>query len=90
MDDNNNAILIDFGLSRVLNEEGFATFEGTGTARFAAIELLNSEDAKITPASDVWSLSMLIYEVQKYKSIQLRILTFICYFPQGAVGEEAV
>jgi serine/threonine protein kinase len=74
-----DACLIDFGLSRILDARGFTTKTATSTYRYAAPELYWVEEAveqmpveergelgfpRFTRESDVWAFSMLVIEVR--------------------------
>ena len=69
IDDDGNARLSDFGLSRILESTvtGLTTKTINGTIRWMAYELMDADDAQqggiFTTASDVWSLGMTILEV---------------------------
>jgi serine/threonine protein kinase len=79
IDDDGNACLTDFGLSRILGTTGFTTKTGSGTQRFMApeliplgehLELIPLEEhgalpiPRVTTASDVWAFSLLVIEVR--------------------------
>lgn len=70
IDDDGQACLTDFGLSRILQTSGFTTNTPAGTSRFMAPELISSEDGdeesipKVTKASDVYAYAMTVLEVQ--------------------------
>lgn len=67
INDNGEACLTDFGLSRILQTSGFTTKTSSGTWRFMALELIEGEDEetlpKVTKASDVWAFAMTVLEV---------------------------
>lgn len=70
LDDNFNAVLTDFGLSRVLEAAGFTTTstQAPGTFRYMARELMNppSHSTKAplpTMQSDIWSAGMTGLEI---------------------------
>ncbi|KAG1818346.1 kinase-like domain-containing protein [Suillus variegatus] len=69
IDDAGNAVLADFGHSRILGISGFTTNRRTvaGTFRYMAPELMVPENEEITPtpttASDVWAAGMTGLEI---------------------------
>ncbi|KAG2109255.1 kinase-like domain-containing protein [Suillus discolor] len=69
IDDAGNAVLADFGHSRILGISGFTTNRSTvaGTSRYMAPELMVPENDEITPtptkASDVWAAGMTGLEI---------------------------
>ena len=67
IDDNGNARLSDFGLSRVLESTGLTTKSMDGTHRWMAYELMCSDDPEqdgtLTTASDIWSLGCTVIEL---------------------------
>ncbi|TFK17079.1 kinase-like protein [Coprinopsis marcescibilis] len=71
VNDDGQACLIDFGLSRVLDTRGYTSTSFGGTLRWMAHELLappdvDSDDFKpppLTKNSDVWSFGMTILEI---------------------------
>lgn len=69
IDDAGNAVLADFGHSRILGISGFTTNRTTvaGTFRYMAPELMVPENNEITPtptiASDVWAAGMTGLEI---------------------------
>lgn len=68
INDEGEACLSDFGLSRILLASGFTTKSYSGTWRFMAIELLElgeNEEVmpKVTKASDTWAFGMTVVEV---------------------------
>ena len=69
--DDGQALLTDFGLSRICGTEGFTTENPMGTCRWMAVELLsaisNDEPIRTTTASDVWAFGMTILEVSRYQ-----------------------
>jgi serine/threonine protein kinase len=70
IDNAGNAVLADFGHSRILGASGFTTSTITiaGTFRYMAPELMVPENPDITPtptiASDVWAAGMTGLEVR--------------------------
>lgn len=69
MNDEQEACITDFGLSRILEVSGFTTDSVGGTGRWKAYELLAYEVLgmsvpRITPASDVWAFGMTALEVR--------------------------
>ena len=66
IDDRCNAVLTDFGISRMLDTRGFTTKSIAGSCRWMSKELLCDEDQVPSFASDVWSLGMTILEVWGY------------------------
>lgn len=69
INDNLEASLTDFGLSRILQKSGFTTKTGAGSFRFMAPEqmkicLIDEEPLpRVTAATDVWAFSMTVIEV---------------------------
>lgn len=66
IDDEGNACLCDFGLSRILQSTGFTTKSIAGTCRWMAIELTIPDDdvvVELTEATDVWAFGMTALEV---------------------------
>ncbi|EJD06807.1 kinase-like protein [Fomitiporia mediterranea MF3/22] len=65
--DNHQALLADFGLSRICETKGFTTQTINGSCRWMATELVraSAEDRPVrtTTASDIWSFGMTILEV---------------------------
>lgn len=68
IDDDGNARLSDFGLSRVLESTGLTTKSIAGSSRWMAFELMYADnpeqDGFFTYATDVWALGMTILEVR--------------------------
>ena len=67
MNDQHEASITDFGLSRILEVSGFTTKSISGTYRWMAHELLAPEGdniPKVTAASDVWAFAMTVLEVR--------------------------
>lgn len=65
------AILSDYGLSRILERSGFTTTTQSATWRYMAPELLSVRDdaehsPRVTMATDVWSFAMTVIEVSYY------------------------
>ncbi|KAG2347498.1 kinase-like protein [Suillus weaverae] len=73
IDDAGNAVLADFGHSRILEAPGFTTSTMTiaGTFRYMAPELMVPENPDITPtptiASDIWAAGMTGLEILSSK-----------------------
>ncbi|KAG1854146.1 kinase-like domain-containing protein [Suillus subalutaceus] len=73
IDDAGNAVLADFGHSRILGASGFTTSTITiaGTFRYMAPELMVPENPDITPtptiASDIWAAGMTGLEILSSK-----------------------
>ena len=69
MNDERQACIADFGLSRILGESGFTTKSVAGTCRWMAHELVELSDGEeesvpqVTAASDIWAFGMTILEV---------------------------
>lgn len=63
IDDKSNAILTDFGISRMIGTSGYTTKSLAGSVRWMARELLTTEDEIPSRESDVWSFGMTILEV---------------------------
>lgn len=63
INDDGEASLADFGLSRILQASGFTTKTASGTWRFMPPELLVGQIQQVTPAADVWSFAMTVIEV---------------------------
>jgi len=70
INDDGEASIIDFGLSRILDTSGFTTKLASGTLRFMAPELIEvcvgEEDQSIpqvTEATDVWAFAMTVIEI---------------------------
>jgi len=70
VNDEYEACITDFGLSRVLGESGFTTKSICGTCRWMACELItpsNEEEEEtipqITTATDVWAFGMTVLEI---------------------------
>ena len=59
--DSGDAVLCDFGLSRILGAEGFTTENAVCSARWTARERF--EDQLWTCKSDIWSFGMTVLEV---------------------------
>ena len=71
IDDQLNARLCDFGISRILAEEGTTgcttTSEHTGTERYLSYELVLSDDTSDpTTASDIYALGCIGLEASIY------------------------
>ena len=69
MNDEHDACIADFGLSRILEVSGFTTQSVNGTYRWMACELLVYEllgrgVPRITAASDTWAFGMTVLEVR--------------------------
>jgi serine/threonine protein kinase len=64
---NHEAVLTDFGLSKVIedvNRAGSSTSNrGAGALRWKAPELLGIHLIPVTPASDVWAFGCTAYQV---------------------------
>lgn len=77
INDEGQACLTDFGLSRILQTTGFTTKTPTGTPRFMAPELhVNGEGdeealPRTTKASDVWAYAMTVLEVRLLSASRL-------------------
>lgn len=66
IDDDENALLCDFGLARVLEEvpSGLTTTSiGTCSLRYAAPELISDDVSPHTLPSDMWALGCLLLVV---------------------------
>lgn len=66
IDDDGNALLCDFGLSRLHYDvtRSLTAIRSGGKLRFLSPELTSSDDAfRTTETSDVYSLAMLVYEL---------------------------
>jgi len=66
INDNLEASLSDFGLSRILEVSGFTTTTASGTIRWLAYELLVAEERpipRVTKATDVWAFAMTVIEI---------------------------
>ena len=69
MNDEHQACIADFGLSRILGESGFTTKSVAGTCRWMAYELVELSDEEeesvpqVTMASDIWAFGMTVLEV---------------------------
>jgi len=69
INDQGEANITDFGLSRILEVSGFTTKTAAGTYRYMAPELYSvceEEDAdapRVTVATDVWAFSMTVVEI---------------------------
>ncbi|KII88351.1 hypothetical protein PLICRDRAFT_621516 [Plicaturopsis crispa FD-325 SS-3] len=70
INDNFEACLSDFGLSRILDVSGFTTNAMAGTFRWMAQELLRTNGAddedrtpRVTTASDIWAFAMTVLEI---------------------------
>jgi serine/threonine protein kinase len=83
IDNAGNAVLADFGQSRILGVSGFTTMTVAGTHRYMAPELLIPENPDASPmstkASDVWAAGMTGLEVR----LQI-IVAQALYFDFGA------
>jgi serine/threonine protein kinase len=71
VDDEHNACVADFGLSRMLGESGFTTNTVSGTYRWMACELIAYElrgeiVPRVTAASDVWAFGLTVLEVESF------------------------
>ena len=71
MNDERQACITDFGLSRVLGELGFTTKSVAGTCRWMAYELITPSNEgeeetipQVTAATDVWAFGMTVLEVR--------------------------
>ena len=77
IDDDSNAHLADFGLSRVSEPTGLTTKSIAGSCRWMAYELMHSDnleqDVPFTLATDVWALGMTILEVRNSKWLLLGV-----------------
>jgi serine/threonine protein kinase len=77
VNDNDEACISDFGLSRILEVTGFTTKSVGGTCRWMAQELIapDEDDEESTPRvtmeSDVWAFSMTVIEVKLPLTISL-------------------
>ena len=82
IDDDGNARLADFGLSRVLEKTGLTTKSIAGSCRWMPYELMYSDDPEqdgtFTTASDVWSLGMTILEVCDKQSPPGNLTHYYC------------
>jgi len=66
VNDEREARIADFGLSRILGESGFTTKSVGGTYRWMAPELLahrGESVPQVTMASDVWAFGMTVLEI---------------------------
>jgi len=63
IDDEGHARLIDFGLSRLIDSEPGLMTSTTSSVRWCAPELLSSDDAQVTKASDVYAFASTALEV---------------------------
>jgi serine/threonine protein kinase len=65
INDQGEAVLCDFGLSRIIGTSGFTTRTVSGTFRFQAPELLMSESEiiRVTAEADVYAFAMTVLEV---------------------------
>ena len=75
MNDEHDACITDFGLSRILEVSGFTTQSVNGTYRWMACELLAYEllgrgVPRITAASDTWAFGMTVLEVRSSQPFQ--------------------
>jgi serine/threonine protein kinase len=69
VDNSQRAVICDFGLTRILLQEGSSgmttTTEHVGTVRYLARELLSSHETELpTTASDVYAVGCIGLEVQ--------------------------
>jgi serine/threonine protein kinase len=67
VNDDLEATLTDFGISRILQISGFTMTTTAGTWRFMAPELLEAEDepiTQVTASTDVWAFSMIVLEMR--------------------------
>ena len=85
VNDNHEASLIDFGLSRILQQSGFTTKTMAGSWRWMAPELFNEIEGqpnpRVTAASDTYSFSMTVIEVSpSLASISSALLTILQIF----------
>lgn len=93
-----NALLCDFGLSKMISD--MATMSGTptelfgaGTIRWMAPELFSDEhgDGSKTSASDIYAFAMLIVEVWMRVSVIIVLLANFCLnFPVDVFGNDAL
>lgn len=65
----NEPILVDFDIARIINRETISLtkdgrYDRLGTARYSAPEQINDPE-RITPAVDVFSLGMVLYELMR-------------------------
>jgi serine/threonine protein kinase len=74
VDDENNARITDFGLSRIVNPAALATGSSKGSLPWMAPELFDPDKPNnpVTTESDVWALGMTILEVSSDMSSHLR------------------
>jgi len=70
VNDQGEASVVDFGLSRILETPGFTTKTESGTWRWMAYELLSSCGGEgeefnppVTKETDVWAFAMTVVEV---------------------------
>jgi len=69
VNDEHEACIADFGLSRILGESGFTTKSVAGTCRWMAYELVELSDEEdesipqVTMASDIWAFGMTVLEM---------------------------
>ena len=71
MNDEHEACIADFGLSRILETEGFTTKSVGGTCRWMAYELIAPSEEEeeesvpqVTVATDIWAFGMTALEVR--------------------------
>lgn len=62
IDDDEQALLCDFGLAKTATADTSNGVQGEGSTRWQSVELMLNGGGK-TFASDVWAFGMLIYEV---------------------------
>jgi serine/threonine protein kinase len=71
VNDDGEASIADFGLSRILETSGFTTKSVAGTSRWMAYELIAPEEEdedcppQLTTATDVWAFAMTVIEVSE-------------------------
>jgi len=65
IDENGSPVLTDFGLAKEMGAGGTVTIDGQaiGSVHYMSPEQARGELDKIGPASDVWSLGALLYEI---------------------------
>ena len=65
LDTMNTAKICDFGISKCIGSEQYASIQHKLTMRYAAPERFNKEKHKFEP--DVWSLGVILYEMIFFK-----------------------